>query len=98
MIGVKRQTAKYVICDYVMSNIAWLLFNIVRFYMPIVASGYIALDDFLLSRNYTAKPGEITPPNTADFSSIFGFLSLVSAGFFTIFAVKKSKKKVINEN
>lgn len=54
--------------------------------------------DFLLSRNYTAKPEDITPPNTADFSSIFGFLSLVSAGFFTIFAVKKSKKKVINEN
>lgn len=51
MIGVKRQTAKYIICDYVMSNIAWLLFNIVRFYMPFVTSGYIALDDFLLSRN-----------------------------------------------
>lgn len=51
MIGVKRQTAKYVVCDYVMSNIAWLLFNIVRFYMPVVASGYVELDDFLLSRN-----------------------------------------------
>lgn len=51
MIGVKRQTAKYVVCDYVMSNIAWLLFNIVRFYMPVVASGYIELDAFLLSKN-----------------------------------------------
>ena len=51
MIGVKRQTAKYVLCDYVMSNIAWLLFNIVRFYMPAISSGYVALDDFLLSRN-----------------------------------------------
>ncbi|MBQ6939301.1 MAG: sugar transferase, partial [Muribaculaceae bacterium] len=51
MIGVKRQTAKYVICDYVMSNIAWLLFNIVRFYMPVVASGYVELDNFLLSKN-----------------------------------------------
>ena len=49
MIGVKRQTAKYVLCDYVMSNIAWLLFNIVRFYMPAISSGYVALDDFLLS-------------------------------------------------
>ena len=51
MIGVKRQTAKYVVCDYVMSNIALLLFNIVRFYMPVVASGYIELDTFLLSKN-----------------------------------------------
>ena len=51
MIGVKRQTAKYVVCDYVMSNIAWLLFNIVRFYMPVVASGYVELDNFLLSKN-----------------------------------------------
>lgn len=51
MIGVRRQTAKYVLCDYVMSNIAWLLFNIVRFYMPVVASGYVELDSFLLSPN-----------------------------------------------
>lgn len=51
MIGEKRQVAHYVICDYVMSNIAWLLFNIVRFYMPVIASGYIELDDFLFSRN-----------------------------------------------
>ena len=51
MIGEKQQIAKYVICDYIMSNIAWLLFNIVRFYMPALTSGYIELDDFLLSRN-----------------------------------------------
>lgn len=52
--------------------------------------------DFLLSRNYTAKPGEITPPDTADVSPVFAFMSLLSAGFFTLFAVKKSKKKIIN--
>lgn len=51
MIGSKRQTAKYVLCDYVMSNIAWLLFNIIRFYTPFVWSGYIELDKFLMSHN-----------------------------------------------
>lgn len=51
MIGSKRQTTKYVLCDYVTSNIAWLIFNIVRFYIPFVTSGYAELGDFLLSRN-----------------------------------------------
>lgn len=51
MIGSKLQTAKYVLSDYVMSNIAWLLFNIIRFYMPFVSSGYVTLDSFLLSYN-----------------------------------------------
>ena len=51
MITAQRQIAKYVACDYVMSNIAWLLFNIIRFYMPVITSGYVDLISFLLSRN-----------------------------------------------
>ncbi len=51
MIGVNIQRAKYIICDYVMSNIAWLLFNIIRFYMPSVVSGYVVLYEFLFSPN-----------------------------------------------
>lgn len=51
MIDSKRQIAKYITCDYVMSNIAWLLFNIIRFYIPVVNSGYVYLSDFLLSQN-----------------------------------------------
>ena len=51
MIDSKRQIAKYITCDYVMSNIAWLLFNIIRFYTPVVNSGYVYLSDFLLSQN-----------------------------------------------
>lgn len=51
MITAKQQVTKYVISDYVMSNIAWLLFNIIRFYMPVVTSGYVDLSDFLLSQN-----------------------------------------------
>lgn len=51
MIDSKRQLSKYILSDYVMSNIAWLLFNIVRFHTPFVTSGYAVLSDFLLSEN-----------------------------------------------
>lgn len=32
MISETRQRALYVICDYISANVAWLLFNIVRYY------------------------------------------------------------------
>lgn len=51
MIDSKRQLTKYVLSDYVMSNVAWLIFNIIRFFIPVVTSGYAELGDFLLSRN-----------------------------------------------
>ena len=51
MINSKRQLTKYVLSDYVMSNVAWLIFNIIRFFIPVVTSGYAELGDFLLSRN-----------------------------------------------
>lgn len=49
MISSRRQIGKYVLCDYLSSNIAWFVFNIVRFYIPTVASGYVVLHEFLLS-------------------------------------------------
>lgn len=49
MISGRKQTGKYILCDYISSNVAWFIFNVVRFYNPTVASGYIELDDFLLS-------------------------------------------------
>ena len=49
MISSGKQITKYVLCDYVSSNVAWFVFNIVRFYIPTIASGYIELHDFLLS-------------------------------------------------
>ncbi len=49
MISSRRQIGRYVLCDYIGSNIAWLLFNIARFHMPAVTSGYALLSDFLLS-------------------------------------------------
>lgn len=51
MIDSRRQLTKYVLCDYAMSNVAWLLFNIIRFNMPVVTSGYVELNEFLLSQN-----------------------------------------------
>ncbi len=51
MISEKKQILKYVLCDYIGSNIAWLLFNIARFHMPTISSGYIELSDFMLSHN-----------------------------------------------
>ena len=37
-------------------------------------------------------------PNTSDPSPIFAIMSVISAGGFTVFAAKKSKKKVTDEN
>lgn len=51
MINAKKQISKYILCDYVMSNIAWLLFNIIRFNMPVITSGYDSIGAFLLSKN-----------------------------------------------
>lgn len=48
--------------------------------------------EFLKNYNFTGKPTEPTPPETADFSPIFPILSVISAGGFTIFAVKKKKQ------
>ena len=42
MINGRRQTRRYVLGDYLASNVAWFLFNIVRFHFPgIVAGGSV---------------------------------------------------------
>ena len=49
--------------------------------------------EMLKNYNFTGKPTEPTPPETADFLPIFPILSVISAGGFTALAVKKKKNK-----
>ncbi len=44
-----RQRIKYVVCDFVMSNIAWFIYNIVRYQMGHVV-GYAHLSNYLTSK------------------------------------------------
>lgn len=44
------QRIKYVLGDYVMSNLAWLTYNIVRFQMGHTAGNYYTLDNYLTSK------------------------------------------------
>ena len=39
MINGRRQTRRYVLGDYLASNVAWFLFNIVRFHFPGIVAG-----------------------------------------------------------
>ncbi|MCD7973555.1 MAG: sugar transferase [Candidatus Azobacteroides sp.] len=47
----KKQTLKYVLADYIMANIAWFLFNIVRFEKSAIYEGFWQLNSFLFSRD-----------------------------------------------
>ena len=50
MISEKLQRIKYVICDYIATNVAWLLFNIVRYYfLDTNRLEYESLEVFLFS-------------------------------------------------
>lgn len=50
MISEKLQRLKYVICDYIATNVAWVLFNIVRYYfLDTNRLEYESLEVFLLS-------------------------------------------------
>ncbi|MEG2820392.1 MAG: sugar transferase [Muribaculaceae bacterium] len=54
MISVNKQRLKYIIGDYVSSNIAWCLFNVIRYYFIgniINIQGYKTLNTFLCSPN-----------------------------------------------
>ena len=44
------QRIKYVVGDYVMSNLAWLTYNIVRFQMGHTAGNYYILENYLTSK------------------------------------------------
>lgn len=48
MINGKRQIRRYVLGDYLTSNVSWFLFNIVRFHFPGIAAGE-SLKMYLLS-------------------------------------------------
>jgi len=48
-VKAQRQRIKYVISDYVMSNLAWFTFNCLRYKMGVVA-GYGALSTFLMGK------------------------------------------------
>jgi len=50
----KSQLFKYLIADYVAANVAWFLFNIVRYYQIARYDGFDSLTDFLLYRNVIA--------------------------------------------
>ena len=50
MTGERLQRLKYVIGDYVSSNVAWFLFNLVRYHLGFV-KGHLSLGSFLLSPN-----------------------------------------------
>ena len=50
-MGKKSQLFKYLIADYVASNLAWFVFNIVRYYEIARHDGFDTLSGFLLYRN-----------------------------------------------
>lgn len=48
MIGERRQRINYVVTDYVSTNVAWLLFNVSRYYVG-NETGFVSLEAFLTS-------------------------------------------------
>ena len=50
MITERTQRLKYIISDYVMSNLAWLAFNCVRFWFGAVQGGFTSLSTYLCSK------------------------------------------------
>lgn len=45
----RKQILKYVITDFITANIAWFLFNLIRFEKSAIYQGFWELDDFLFS-------------------------------------------------
>lgn len=60
MINEKRQRCKYVIGDFLSTNIAWLLFNLIRYNWFETTSTFDTLVSFLTSKNVVA--GQIIFP------------------------------------
>jgi len=50
-MGKKSQLFKYLFADYIAANLAWLAFNIVRYYEIAQYNGFSTLSNFLLFRN-----------------------------------------------
>jgi exopolysaccharide biosynthesis polyprenyl glycosylphosphotransferase len=53
-MGKKSQLFKYLFADFAAANLAWFLFNIVRYYQIARYDGFDHLSDFLLYRNVVA--------------------------------------------
>ena len=56
----KKQILKYVIADYITANIAWFLFNIVRFEKSAIYEGYWELNEYLT--NFYILVGQVVVP------------------------------------
>jgi len=50
-MGKKSQLFKYLIADFAAANLAWFIFNIIRYYEIARYGGFETLSDFLLYRN-----------------------------------------------
>ena len=50
MTGEQKQRLKYVIGDFFSSNVAWFLFNLLRYHLGFV-KGHMSLESFLFSSN-----------------------------------------------
>lgn len=59
MTGEQRQRLRYVLGDFVSSNVAWFLFNLVRYHLGFV-KGHLSLMSFLTS--YNVVVGQIVFP------------------------------------
>ena len=49
-MGKKSQLFKYLFADFVAANLAWFLFNLIRYYQ-VAHLGFATLGNFLLYRN-----------------------------------------------
>ena len=47
----KSQLLKYLFADFAAANLAWFIFNIIRYYEVARYDGFDTLSDFLLYRN-----------------------------------------------
>ena len=61
MISIQRQRTRYILADYLATNVAWMAFNVVRFHLLSVANmGFGSLHDYLLSA--TVLAGQVIFP------------------------------------
>ena len=74
MTGEQRQRLKYIIGDFLSSNVAWFLFNLVRYHLGFV-KGHLSLSSFLTSHNVIL--GQIVFP-------LFMMLVYYLSGYYNI--------------
>ena len=88
MISETRQRIKYVIGDYISTNIAWLLFNIVRFYfLDKNTEEYGSLSSFLNSQQLVI--GQIVIP-------LIMIIIFYLSGYYNKVFLKSRLQEIIN--